>query len=195
MLSLHDYAQSKRGRPFSRAKRPPIWLRMATELHDLTVPVFVRGLRALSGILEKGCTFADEKGLPHGDLIEARLFEDMSPLPAQIQRASDSAKNALIRLGGLDPFPLEDNESSFDELQTRITRTIDFLESVDPAAINGKEDADVVLQTPRGEVPFKGRDYVLGFALPNFYFHVTTAYDILRHKGVPVGKLDYLGAR
>jgi len=168
---------------------------MATELHDLTVPVFVRGLRALSGILEKGRAFADEKSLLHGELIEARLFDDMSPLPAQIQRASDSAKNALIRLGGLDPFPLEDNETSFDELQTRITRTIDFLESVDPAAINGKEDAEVVLQTPRGNIPFKGRDYVLGFALPNFYFHVTTAYDILRHKGVPIGKLDYLGAR
>lgn len=173
----------------------PYLARMATELHDLTVPVFVRGLRALSNVLDKGRAFADEQGLAHNALIEARLFEDMAPLPAQIQRASDSAKNAAIRLGGLDPFPLEDNETSFEELQTRIARTIEFLESVDPAAINGKEDADVVLHTPRGEVPFKGRDYVLQFALPNFFFHIATAYDILRHKGVPVGKLDYLGAR
>lgn len=117
----------------------------------------------------------------------------MAPLIAQIQRASDTAKFTAVRVGQVDNLTMEDTEQSFGELQTRITRTIAFLKSVPLGSMDNQEDAEVILTTPSGAIPFTGRSYVLNFALPNFFFHVTTAYAILRHKGVPVGKLDYLG--
>lgn len=163
-------------------------------LYDASVPVFLRGLTNLSSLLEKGRAFADEQGIPHSDLIGARLIEDMDPLPAQIQRASDSAKLAVARLGNLPPVPMEDKEQSFDDLQARIAATIAVLNSVSPDAFDGREDALVELKTPRGTLEFTARDYLLSFALPNFFFHVTTAYALLRMKGVPIGKLDYMGA-
>jgi hypothetical protein len=167
---------------------------MATELYDLTVPAFTRGLTAMAAFLEKGRAWAEEKGLPESTLIEARLYEDMHPLPYQVQRVSDSAKFTVQRLGELEPVPMEDNETSFAQLQDRISRTLALLAAVKPEQINGREGADVVLKTPRGDLPFKGLDYAIGFALPNFYFHVTAAYAILRNQGVPVGKMDFLGA-
>ncbi len=163
-------------------------------LHEASVPVFIRALNNLSAILEKGRAYADEKGIAHSELIEARLIEDMDPLPAQIQRASDAAKLAVIRLADLAPAPMEDNERSFDDLQARIAKTIALLESVPADAMDGREDAQVELKTPRGTFPFTARNYLLGFAIPNFFFHVTTAYALLRMKGVPIGKLDYMGA-
>ncbi|MET0370885.1 MAG: DUF1993 domain-containing protein [Sphingobium sp.] len=166
---------------------------MATDLYDLTVPVFIRGLRALSGVLAKGEAFALEKGIDPATLTGARLIEDMAPLTAQVQIATDGAKGCVIRLGELDPFPLPDTETNFAELQARITRTIAFLEGVPRERIDGREDAEVVLKAPGGDYPFTGRSHVLTFALPNFYFHLTTAYGLLRRAGVPVGKLDYLG--
>ncbi|WP_242130379.1 DUF1993 domain-containing protein [Sphingobium sp. Sx8-8] len=166
---------------------------MATQLYDLTVPIFIRGLRNLSAILEKGAAHAREKGIDPLTLTGARLAEDMAPLTAQVQFACDSAKGSVIRIGALDPFPIADTEQSFAELQDRIARTIAFLESVPRERIDGREDAQVVLKTPSGDFPFTGRDHALGFALPNFYFHVTTAYALLRQAGVPIGKLDYLG--
>ncbi|MBB3982704.1 hypothetical protein GGR44_002370 [Sphingobium fontiphilum] len=166
---------------------------MATELYDLTIPVFVRGLRALSTLLEKGAAHAAEKGVDPLTLTGARLIEDMHPLTAQVQSACDSAKGAVIRIGQLDPFPMTDTEQTFDELQERIARTIAFLQSVPRDRIDGREDVEVVLKTPSGDFPFTGRSHVLTFSLPNFYFHVTTAYALLRQAGVPVGKLDYLG--
>ena len=159
---------------------------MPISLYEASVPVFVRALHNLSAILEKG--------LPHADLIEARLVEDMDPLPAQIQRACDAAKLAAIRLGDLPPAPMEDKEQSFDELQARIAATLAVLEAAPAEAIDGREDAEVELKTPKGTLHFTARDYLLGFALPNFFFHVTAAYALLRMKGVPVGKMDYLGA-
>lgn len=110
-----------------------------------------------------------------------------------MQYASDGAKGAVIRIGALDPVPMADSEQSFADLQDRIARTIAFLESVPRERIDGRDDAEVVLKTPRGEFTFTGRSHALGFALPNFYFHVTTAYALLRQAGVPLGKLDYLG--
>lgn len=166
---------------------------MATDLYDLTVPVFIRGLRNLSAILDKGAAYAEEKGIDPLTLTGARLIEDMAPLTGQVQFASDSAKGAIIRIGELDPLPMPDTEQSFAELKERIARTIAFLESVPRERIDGREDAQVVLKTPRGDFPFTGLSHALGFALPNFYFHVTTAYALLRQAGVPVGKLDYLG--
>lgn len=166
---------------------------MATDLYDLTVPAFIRGLRNLSAILDKAAAHAEEKGIDPLTLTSARLIDDMAPLTAQVQFASDSAKGAIIRIGELDPLPMPDTEQSFAELQERIAKTIAFLESVPRERIDGREDAQVVLKTPRGDFPFTGRSHALGFALPNFYFHVTIAYALLRQAGVPIGKLDYLG--
>ncbi|MDI1296835.1 MAG: DUF1993 domain-containing protein [bacterium] len=166
---------------------------MSTDLYDLTVPLFIGGLRNLSAMLAKGAAFAADKGIDPLTLTGARLADDMAPLTAQVQFACDTAKGATIRIGALDPLPMADTEQSFDELQDRIAKTIAFLESVPRDRIDGREDANVVLKTPNGDFPFTGRSHVLGFALPNFHFHMTTAYALLRRAGVPIGKLDYLG--
>lgn len=166
---------------------------MATELYDLTVPVFLRGFKAMGAFLEKARAHADAHGIAHEELLTARLYEDMAPLTAQIQRASDAAKFAAARLAGIEAPAMPDTEASFDDLQARIAATVAFLESIARQAVDGREEADVELKTPSRSFHFKGRGYLLGFALPNFYFHVTTAYGILRHKGVPLGKMDYLG--
>ena len=166
---------------------------MATDLHTLTAPVFIRALTNLDKILDKGRAFAAEKGLDENELLEAKLIDDMGNLISQIQRASDSAKGTMVRVGGVENVVMEDTETSFDDLKARIAKTIDFVKSVPADAINGKEDAEIVLKFPNGEYKFDARGYVLGFVQPNFYFHVTTAYDILRMKGVQIGKMDFLG--
>ncbi len=166
---------------------------MATDLYALTAPVFVRALNNLDKILDKGRAFAAEKGIPERELLDGRLIGDMGNLISQIQRASDSAKGCMVRLGGVENVVMEDNEATFDDLKARIAKTIEFVKSVPADAINGKEDAEVVLKFPNGEFKFAGRDYLLGFVQPNFYFHVTTAYAILRMKGVQIGKMDFLG--
>lgn len=166
---------------------------MATDLHALTAPVFVRALTNLDKILDKGRAFAAEKGMDEQELLDARLIGDMGNLISQIQRASDSAKGCMVRLGGVDNVVMADEEATFDDLKARIAKTIEFVKSVPAEAIDGKEDAEVVLKFPNGEFKFGGRDYLLGFVHPNFYFHVTTAYAILRMKGVQIGKMDFLG--
>ena len=166
---------------------------MATDLHALTAPVFVRALNNLDKILDKARAFAAEKGIDEQELLEARLIGDMGNLISQIQRASDSSKGCMVRLGGVENVAMEDNETTFDDLKARIAKTIEFVKSVPADAINGKEDAEILLKFPDGELKFAGRDYLLGFVHPNFYFHVTTAYALLRMKGVPIGKRDFLG--
>ena len=166
---------------------------MATDLYALTTPIFVRALTNLDKILDKGRAVAAEKGISEQELLDGRLIEDMGNLISQIQRASDSAKGCMVRLGGVDNVVMEDNEATFDDLKARIAKTIEFVKSVPAEAINGKEEAEVVLKFPNGEFKFAGRDYLLGFVHPNFYFHVTTAYAILRMKGVQIGKMDFLG--
>jgi len=166
---------------------------VATELYALTAPVFVRAFTNLDEIIDKARAFAAEKGLDEQELLEARLIGDMGNFISQIQRASDSAKGCMVRLGGVENVVMEDNEASFDDVKARIAKTIDFVKSVPADAINGKEEAEVVLKFPKGEFKFAGRDFLLGFAHPNFYFHVTTAYGLLRMKGVPIGKMDFLG--
>ena len=166
---------------------------MATQLYDLTVPVFIRGLNILSALLDKGAAFAAEKGIDPLTLTGAQLVEDMKPLTAQVQFACDTAKGTVTRLGELEPVAMADTEQSFAELQARIAKTIALLEAVPLDRINGREEATVVLKVPGGEIPFAGRAHVLGFSLPNFYFHLSMAYALLRQAGVPVGKLDYLG--
>ncbi|WP_315919506.1 DUF1993 domain-containing protein [Mesorhizobium sp. SP-1A] len=165
---------------------------MPLSLYEITVPVFIRGLRNLSHNLKKGEAFADEKGIPHEELTSARLYPDMLPLTAQIQRASDSSRFVAVRVGQVEPRPMADEEKTFAELQARITATIDYLKTVPANCMDGREDAHVSFKAGPRTLEFNGTSYVLGFAIPNFYFHVTTAYDILRHKGVPVGKVDFL---
>ncbi|PHY13871.1 hypothetical protein CSW58_02950 [Caulobacter sp. B11] len=167
---------------------------MATAFYDLTVPVLLRALRNLSAILEKGRVHAEAQGLAPDVLLQARLFEDMAPLTSQVQRVSDAAKGALVRIGQVANVAMDDTETTFEQLQARIAATIAFVEAVPREAVDGREDAEIILQIPNaGSLTFTGRDYVLGFVLPNVFFHVTTAYAILRHNGVPLGKRDYLG--
>ncbi len=166
---------------------------MTTELYDVTVPALLHGFRSMATILDKARAWADEHGTPHAELLEARLIDDMAPLTAQVQRTSDAAKFAIARLGQVEAPEMPDTETSFDELQARIAATVAFLKSIPREVIDGREDADVEVKTPSRSFHFKGLPYVTGFVLPNFYFHMTTAYAILRAKGVPLGKMDYLG--
>lgn len=166
---------------------------MPISLYDVTVPTLLRGLGNLDAILKKGEAFAIERGVDPGALLEARLAPDMYSLVGQIQRASDTAKFAAVRLGGVENVPFEDDETDFAGLFARIAKTKTFLEAAPRENFEGKEQAEVVLKTPSSERRFRGIDYALGFVLPNFFFHVTTAYDLLRHKGAPLGKQDYLG--
>jgi hypothetical protein len=161
---------------------------MSFGMWEASVPVFVNSLANMRDWLDKA---AEEKG--ESAILGARLAPDMKPLPAQYQMASDSAKNALARLTGADAPPMPDTETSFAELKDRCDRTIAYLKSFQPASLAGSEDREVVLKFPNGTgYRFLGGQYLAGFALPNFFFHVTTAYAILRNAGVSVGKPDFL---
>ena len=161
---------------------------MSTSIHDVSAPIFVNALRNMSAWLDKA---ASEK--PEADLLLARLAPDMKPLPAQFQMASDSAKNAMARLAGIEAPAMPDVEASFAELKQRCARTIAFVEGVDPAALASAAEREVELKFPNGMgYRFSGQSYLTGFALPNFFFHVTTAYAILRGAGVSLGKPDFL---
>lgn len=166
---------------------------MATELYDLTVPAFTRGLNALHGLLDKAVAHAAETGADPEAYLSKRLIEDMHPLIKQVQIACDSPKLCIARLSGVEAPVNDDSEATIAELKARIVSTLDYVRSVPREAIDGQEGKDVVLKFPGGELPFKGVGYVTGFALPNFYFHVTTAYALLRQAGVPLGKRDYMG--
>jgi len=168
---------------------------MSIPFYQASVPVFLRGLANLSAILDKGAEHAKSTKLDPAVLIEARLFENMYSLPGQIQRASDTAKGFVARVAQIDNPKMEDNEKTFDELQARIAKTVEFLKSVKPEQIDAGQQREIsIFSNSRGEMKFIGTDYLLNFALPNFFFHVTTAYDILRHKGVPLIKKDYLAS-
>ena len=161
---------------------------MSFNLYDASVPVFVNSLAGMRAWLDKAAAEKDE-----ATLLEARLAPDMRPLPFQFQTASDSAKNAIARLTGTEAPAMADTEASFAELRERCDRTIAYVQSVDPAAVAAGEDRQVELLFPNGMgYRWIGRDYLTGFALPNFFFHVTTAYAILRAEGVSLGKPDFL---
>ncbi|SAL17702.1 DUF1993 domain-containing protein [Caballeronia humi] len=166
---------------------------MSLTMYRASIPAFIRGLEVLSTLLEKAAAFADEKGIAHADIIGARLAPDMLPFAAQIQRASDTSKLSAQRLAGGEAPRFEDNEDSFDALQERIANTIMYLKSIDAKQLDGSDTRTVTVKFKDAQPSFSGVDYLLGFGLPNFYFHVVTAYDILRHLGVPIGKMDYLG--
>jgi len=165
---------------------------MSISMYRASIPVLVRSLNNLSAILEKGSAHAAAGNIDPAELVGARLAPDMLTLAGQIQRASDSAKGAAARLAGIENPSFADDETTFADLQERIVKTRRFLEGVSAEQIDGSAARSIELNLGT-KVTFRGDDYLLNFALPNFYFHVTTAYDILRHSGVPVGKMDYLG--
>lgn len=166
---------------------------MAYSIYDASVPLMARSLANLSKILDKAVAQAKAEDKPLSELFDARLAPDMNPLPFQIQSASDTSKGCAARLAGIEAPSMPDTEKTIPELQARLKKTIDFLNTIKPEQLKGAEDREVVLKFPNGEMKFVGRDYLAGFALPNFFFHVTTAYDILRNKGITIGKMDFLG--
>ncbi len=168
---------------------------MTLSMYQASIPVLIHMMGNLSAILTKAAAYAETKKIDPSVLINARLAPDMRPLSFQVQVASDLAKGCAARLAGIDAPSFPDTESTFPELQERIAKTITFLRSVSAAQIDGSEERDVVLKMRGQETRFKGQPYLLTFVLPNFYFHVTTAYAILRHNGLDLGKADFLGVR
>jgi hypothetical protein len=166
---------------------------MSLSMHQVSVPVFVRGLNVLADLLNKAEAHVEQHGSVPDAMLSARLADDMLPLSAQVQRASDTSKLSVERLSGVAAPKFEDNETSFDQLRERIASTIAYLNSVDPAQFDGSEARTIKLNFGSFQPEFKGDNYLLQFALPNFYFHLTTAHDILRNRGVQIGKRDYLG--
>ena len=166
---------------------------MSLSMYMASVPVFLRGLKNLTGILEKGAADAAERKIDPSVFLTARLAPDMFPLTRQVQIASDHAKGATARLAGVEVPKFEDVETSFEELQQRLTRVVEFVQTFEAGQIDGSEEREISLPAGARTLTFRGQTYLLNFALPNFYFHSTTAYAILRHNGVGVGKRDFIG--
>lgn len=164
---------------------------MTLSLYEVTVPVFIANLKSLSKFLEKGRVHASSN---ESALIESKLVADMANLSYQIQRVSDTAKGVAVRAGGVAPISLPDTETTFAQLQERIQKTIEILEGVNEETMNGSEEKEIELPTSRTETTkLSGKNYILNFAIPNFFFHVCMTYAILRKEGVDVGKNDFLG--
>jgi uncharacterized protein len=163
-------------------------------IYDATIPVFEQLLTALSAIVEKAKAYAEARKIEAAALTGARLRPDMLPLVKQVQIACDWAKNVGARLSGAEPPKFEDNEASFDDLKTRIGKTLDFLRGLKREDIDAGAERTIVFPLGPNKMKMKGSDYAFHLALPNFYFHVTTAYGILRHAGLEIGKRDFMGA-
>jgi len=166
---------------------------MSLSMYRLSIPAFVRGFGVLSSSLDKAEAHARAHGLDSGILVQARLSPDMLPLAGQVQRASDTSKNAISRLTGIEAPSFPDTETTFAELRQRIGNTLDFFASVEPTQLEGSDSREITLKFGKFQTTLAGEEYLLTFALPNFYFHIATAHGILRHQGVQIGKLDYLG--
>jgi uncharacterized protein len=166
---------------------------MSLSMYQASVPVFLHTLGALSAILDKAAAHAAQRKVEPSVLLNTRLFPDMFPFVRQVQLAADFAKGTSARLAGIDVPKFADTEATLDELKARIARTVDFLKTLQPAQIDGSENRDITI--PIGGQPqlFKGQPYLLHFALPNFFFHATAAYAILRENGVELGKRDFVG--
>jgi uncharacterized protein len=167
---------------------------MSITLHSASVPIFTRMLGNLLVWLDKAEAHATAKKFEPGVFLGTRLAPDMLPFTAQIQIACDAAKFCVARIGGVEAPKFEDKEASFAELRERIRKTIDFVASVPASQIDGKEEQDVTIQRRTGPVTWKAEAYLKANVLPNFFFHLTTAYALLRHNGVDLGKSDFLGA-
>jgi uncharacterized protein len=163
-------------------------------MSDAAIPVFEIGLNTLSALLDKAEAYAQAKSIDPAVLLNARLFPDMFAFTRQVQSACDQAKNGSARLAGVDPPRYEDNEKTIAELKARIAKTVAFVKTLDAKRIDDSADREITFPLGPNKGHMKGADYLNHFAVPNFYFHVTTAYDILRHCGVEIGKRDFIGA-
>lgn len=166
---------------------------MTISMYQASVPVFRSYLQNLLTLLEKAEAHCAERKIDPAVLLQTRLFPDMFPLVRQVQVASDAAKGCAGRLAGQEPPSFPDEEKTFEELKARIRKTIDYIGGLPADAIDGSEERPVTIKAGPNTLNFRGQDYLLGFALPNLFFHTTTAYAIMRANGVPLGKLDFLG--
>ncbi|MFK8184268.1 MAG: DUF1993 family protein [Phormidesmis sp.] len=167
---------------------------MAISMYEASVPQLIRAIRNLVAILDKATAHAEEKSIDPAVLVNSRLYPDMFPLAKQVQIVSDISRKGVARLAGTEAPAIEDTETSFAELTERLQQSIAYLETFTAAQIDNTEEKEITLPVGKGKtMTFKGWTYLSFFVLPNVYFHVTTAYDILRHNGVEVGKRDYLG--
>ena len=167
---------------------------MPISMYQASVPRFVHMLGNLSAMLEKAEAHVDARKVDPTSLINFRLFPDMFPFSRQIQVTCDVSKGAIARLAGVEVPKHEEVEQTYAELRARIAKTEGFIQTIRPAQVDGSEDKDIVVKLGKQEYRFKGMQYLLNYAYPNFYFHVTTAYNILRHNGVELGKKDFVGA-
>jgi hypothetical protein len=166
---------------------------MAISMYQASVPVFVRALRNLAHVLDKGAAHARDRGDDPDALLALRMAEDMLPLSRQVQIATDMAKNGAARLAGADPMKVPDEETTMDALQARILRVVDYVKGFGADQVDGSEDRRIVVPTSAaGELVMTGQEYLLGFVLPNLYFHSTMTYALLRREGVPLGKMDFM---
>ena len=166
---------------------------MSFSLYQASVPVYMRRLEALSAILDKAAAYASKRKIDPAVLIQARLYPDMLPLARQVQIACSHAIRGAARLSGAEPASVEDKAGSFDDLKALIAKTLEVLKGVDAKKMQGAEDRDITFPAGDRKMTLKGADYLLHFSMPHFYFHVTTAYDILRHNGLEIGKDDFMG--
>jgi hypothetical protein len=166
---------------------------MTISMYQASIPAFQRTLKALSAILDKAAAHAAARKIDQAVFMAARLSPDMLPFPRQIHIAADFAKNSAARLAGVEQPKYADDEKTFDELKARIAKTLAYIETIKPGQIDGSEGRDITIPIGGKPTTFKGQAYLVEFALPNFYFHATTAYAILRHNGVEIGKRDFLG--
>lgn len=167
---------------------------MSLSVYDLSIPTFLHSLHSLKAILEKAAAHAEAKKFDPTVFVSMRLYPDMLPLNRQVQIASDAAKGAAARLSGTEPPTFDDNEATLADLILRLTKTIDYLQSFKAEQFADAETRVITIKTPRTTFNFKALDFVRHWALPNFFFHMTTTYALLRHGGVEVGKADFLGA-
>jgi hypothetical protein len=166
---------------------------MKISMHAMSHDVFKRGLTQLLFVMEKGVANAQARGFDTSVLVNARLAPDMLPFSKQVQLTSDFAKNSMARLGGVDAPKFDDNETTMDELIGRVKKTLEYIGTVSPAALEGSETRDIKIPLRDRTVEFKGLEFLQHWAIPNFFFHHVTAYNLLRHNGVDIGKRDFLG--
>jgi hypothetical protein len=166
---------------------------MTLSMYQASVPVFVRALGNLADVLKKGEVHAKSKNVTDETLLQTRLIPDMLPLVKQVQIAADMASRGAARLAGVEPMSFEDNETTLEQIYSRIDRAIEYIKTFKPEQIDGSETRTIVMKTRTGEMTFEGQAYLLGFVIPNLFFHCATAYNILREAGTEIGKTDFIG--
>ena len=166
---------------------------MALTIYDMSIPALVRALNNLTALLDKGAAYAEAKKFDVAVLVQSRLYPDMHPLAKQVQISCDTAKGAAARLAGVDPPSHPDNEVSMADLKARIAKTLEFVKSIKAEQLDNADTRAIEVKTPRSTLHFTGLTYLSGFVLPNLYFHISIVYALLRHNGVEIGKMDFLG--